>query len=39
VLGLFVPPFSLVAHFALAWIWLSRRRGAEEKHEGLRVLR
>ena len=38
-LSLFLPPFSLVALSALAWLWLSRRRAAEQKHEGLRVLR
>jgi hypothetical protein len=39
VLSLLVPPFSLVALLALAWLWLSRRRSEEQKHEGLRVLR
>jgi uncharacterized protein (TIGR03382 family) len=39
LLSLFVPPVSLVALAALAWLWLSRRRRAERKHEGLRVLR
>jgi len=24
---------------ALLWLWLNRRRAAEQKHEGLRVLR
>ncbi|MDP9188324.1 MAG: hypothetical protein M3O25_03645 [Actinomycetota bacterium] len=38
-LSLVVPPFSLVVLTALAWIWLMRRRRAERKHEGLRVLR
>ena len=38
-LSLVAPPFSLVALVALAWIWLMRRRRAEQKHEGLRVLR
>jgi hypothetical protein len=38
-LSLVAPPFSLVALVALAWIWLIRRRRAEQKHEGLRVLR
>jgi hypothetical protein len=38
-LSLFLPPFSLVALLALVWLWLSRRRRSEEKHEGLRVLR
>ena len=39
VLSVFAPPFSLVVLTALAWLWLSRRRAAEQKHEGLRVLR
>ena len=39
VLSLFVPPVSLVALAALAWVWLSRRRRTDSKHEGLRVLR
>jgi hypothetical protein len=38
-LSVFLPPFALVAAAALAWLWLSRRRRSEEKHEGLRVLR
>ena len=38
-LGVFAPPSSLAALVALAWLWLSRRRRAEQKHEGLRVLR
>ena len=32
-------PFSLVVLVALIWLWFSRRRQAERKHEGLRVLR
>ena len=32
-------PFSLLALVALLWLWISRRRQAERKHEGLRVLR
>lgn len=39
VLSLFLPPFSLLALVALGWLWLTRRRTAERKHEGLRVLR
>lgn len=39
VVSLVAPLFSLVAFTALAWIWLMRRRRAEQKHEGLRVLR
>jgi hypothetical protein len=37
--SLVVQPFALVALFALAWLWLSRRRREARKHEGLRVLR
>ena len=32
-------PFSLVVLVALGLLWASRRRQAERKHEGLRVLR
>ena len=32
-------PFSLLVLVALIWLWFSRRRQAERKHEGLRVLR
>jgi hypothetical protein len=32
-------PFSLLVLVALLWLWISRRRHAESKHEGLRVLR
>jgi hypothetical protein len=32
-------PFSLLVLVALLWLWISRRRQAERKHEGLRVLR
>lgn len=39
VLSLLLPPISLVALAALLWLWLSRRRRAQQKHEGLRVLR
>jgi hypothetical protein len=39
LLSLFVPPFSLVAALALAWLAVSRRRREQRKHEGLRVLR
>jgi hypothetical protein len=38
-LSLVVPPFAIVVLAALAWVWLMRRRRAEQKHEGLRVLR
>ena len=37
--SLVVEPFSLVALVALGLLWVSRRRQAERKHEGLRVLR
>jgi hypothetical protein len=36
---LVLEPFSLLALVALTWLWVSRRRQAERKHEGLRVLR
>ena len=39
LLSLLVPPVALVALVALLWLWLNRRRAAEQKHEGLRVLR
>jgi hypothetical protein len=38
-LSLFLPPVSLVALAALAWLALTRRRRAGEKYEGLRILR
>jgi hypothetical protein len=38
-ISLVVEPVSLVALVALGWLWLSRRRRAARKHEGLRVLR
>lgn len=37
--SVFVPPVSLVVLAALVWLWFARRRQAERKHEGLRVLR
>jgi hypothetical protein len=37
--SLVLEPFSLLALLALVWLWASRRRQAERKHEGLRVLR
>jgi hypothetical protein len=37
--SLVLEPFSLVVLVALTWLWVSRRRQAERKHEGLRVLR
>jgi len=36
---LVVKPFSLLVLVALIGLWISRRRQAERKHEGLRVLR
>ncbi len=38
-LALYAPPVSLVAAAALAAVALGRRRKAEEKYEGLRILR
>jgi hypothetical protein len=38
-ISLVLEPFSLVVLLALIWLWASRRRQAERKHEGLRVLR
>jgi hypothetical protein len=37
--SLVLKPFSLLVLVALLWLWASRRRQAERKHEGLRVLR
>ncbi len=37
--SLLLKPFSLLVLVALIWLWASRRRQAERKHEGLRVLR
>jgi hypothetical protein len=37
--SLVLKPFSLLVLVALIWLWASRRRQAERKHEGLRVLR
>jgi len=36
---LVLEPFSLLVLVALIGLWASRRRQAERKHEGLRVLR
>jgi hypothetical protein len=36
---LFIPPVSLVALAALVYLAVSRRRKADEKYEGLRILR
>jgi hypothetical protein len=38
-ISLVLEPFSLLALVALTLLWASRRRQAERKHEGLRVLR
>ena len=38
-ISLVVEPFSLLALLAITGLWVSRRRRAERKHEGLRVLR
>jgi hypothetical protein len=37
--SLVLKPFALLALAGLAFLWVSRRRRAERKHEGLRVLR
>ncbi len=37
--SLVLKPFSLLVLVALLWLWISRRRQAERKHEGLRILR
>jgi hypothetical protein len=39
VLSVFVEPFGLVALLALLWLASARRRRAQRKYEGLRVLR
>jgi hypothetical protein len=39
VLGLVLPPVSLVVLAVFTWLWFSRRRREARKHEGLRVLR
>ena len=39
VVSLFLEPFSLVVLLALCFLGVSRRRHADRKHEGLRVLR
>jgi hypothetical protein len=38
-ISLVFEPFSLVALLGLTLLWVTRRRQAERKHEGLRVLR
>jgi len=37
--SLVLKPFSVLVLLALIWVWASRRRRADRKHEGLRVLR
>ena len=37
--SLVLKPFSLLVLLALVWLLISRRRRADRKHEGLRVLR
>jgi len=39
VVTIFVEPVGLLALLALLWLASARRRRAQEKHEGLRVLR
>jgi hypothetical protein len=38
-ISLVFEPFSLLVLVAMSWVWVSRRRRAQRKHEGLRVLR
>jgi hypothetical protein len=38
-IAILIPPGSLLVLAALAWLGLSRRRRAQRKHAGLRVLR
>jgi len=38
-LSLFVEPVALVALLAIVWLGSARRRRAQRKYEGLRVLR
>lgn len=37
--SLFLPPLALLALAGVAWLAVARRRRAQRKHEGLRVLR
>jgi hypothetical protein len=39
VLSILVPPLALLALAALGWLGYSRRRRADRKYEGLRILR
>jgi hypothetical protein len=38
-LSILLPPISLLALLALGWLGIARRRRAERKYEGLRILR
>jgi len=38
-ISIVAPPVALAVLVALAWVWVARRRQAERKHEGLRILR
>jgi hypothetical protein len=38
-LSILLPPVSLAALLGLAWLAVARRRRAQRKHEGLRILR
>ena len=38
-LSILLPPVSLVALLGLGWLAIARRRRAQRKHEGLRILR
>jgi hypothetical protein len=38
-LSILLPPVSLVALLAVGWLGIARRRRAERKYEGLRILR
>jgi hypothetical protein len=38
-LSYFLGPIALVALVAFLWMWIQRRRLADRKHEGLRILR
>lgn len=38
-ISLVAAPVALAVLVGLAWIWVTRRKQAERKHEGLRVLR
>jgi uncharacterized protein DUF4126 len=38
-LSILAPPISILAVAGLLWLWVGQRRRAQEKYEGLRVLR